>query len=463
MKRVPSPYLRLGAVILVGLALGSCKTVASMAVPKPGPIPPATAETARNSLFHNKDEQAKFALMKVIAKLRRGQVIGHFPTGYSVVESSGPWCLTSKTQSRSLEWGTGSAELGNWSTDLGEVFFETMSQRGFDVAGNPRNLFGRTEEVISAEYHVGAVIEDIAGNFCETHNDWDGTPLGSYSGEMWVKVAWVFYDALAQREVGEIVTEGYHRQVEAKHQGILLTLHGAFADATERLAVDEKFVGLIHKSEESEQVVGAVDDGVMTFSPQEPYRGPIDKNIREIIPSVVTMLGGLSHGSGFVIDRKGLILTNQHVVGTAKRITVRFSNGIETEGHVLRRHKARDVALVKVPIRVQTPLPIASKPVGILDKVYAVGTPRDKDYHSTVTGGVVSALRKSKRTGMELIQADVPISGGNSGGPLLDARGNVVGISVSKVVADHVEGLGFFVPIEDALQYLNLAAAEDGA
>ncbi len=123
----------------------------------------------------------------------------------------------------------------------------------------------------------------------------------------------------------------------------------------------------------------------------------------------------------------------------------------------MRKTESRDVALVQVALRVPNALPIRTEPSRKLERVYVVGTPIDERLRSTVTTGIVSGIREDGKN--SFIQADAPISPGNSGGPLLDEFGNVLGLSVSKIIGPGSEGLGLFVPIKDALEALNVKIA----
>ena len=185
-------------------------------------------------------------------------------------------------------------------------------------------------------------------------------------------------------------------------------------------------------------------------------------SLDKILLSVVTIRLGLGHGTGFVISENGLIVTNAHVVGTAKKVTVILSNGVELAGEVLRVSNQRDVALVKVPIRVPSALPLRIEKPSPLEKVYVIGTPIKEGLRSTVTVGIVCAVRSDESTGLGFIQSDAAVSPGNSGGPLLDNGGNVIGITVLKVVGRASEGLNMFIPIKSALKALNIAIKSPG-
>lgn len=158
-------------------------------------------------------------------------------------------------------------------------------------------------------------------------------------------------------------------------------------------------------------------------------------------------------GSGVIVDSNGYILTNSHVVadGRAKSINVLFENGDTAEGRVLWNDPTLDIAIVKVDAR---GLPVAdlgdSDILEVGEIAVAIGNPLGLEFQRTVTAGVISGLNRSIRTQdgnlMEnLIQTDASINPGNSGGPLLNSKGEVIGINTAKVQTG--EGLGFAIPI----------------
>ena len=161
-------------------------------------------------------------------------------------------------------------------------------------------------------------------------------------------------------------------------------------------------------------------------------------------------------GSGFIIDKSGLVMTNAHVVDNADKVTVSLKDGRKFEGKVQGVDEVTDLALVK--INAGGDLPVAplgsSSNVQVGDWAIAVGNPLGFD--STVTLGIVSTLRRSsaqvgipdKR--LDFIQTDAAINPGNSGGPLLNDRGEVIGINTA-IRAD-ATGIGFAIPIDKAKQ-----------
>ena len=154
-----------------------------------------------------------------------------------------------------------------------------------------------------------------------------------------------------------------------------------------------------------------------------------------------------SYGAGVAVDRAGFVLTNLHVVDGAKSITVTPFGADPIGAEVLDTDRGLDLALLRLP----SPLPSAalvghSETLGVGDEVMAVGSPR-KMYFS-VSRGMVSFPNRFL-DGVEYIQTDLPINVGNSGGPLVDDEGKVVGI-VSFILRDS-QGISFALPIDRAV------------
>ncbi len=271
---------------------------------------------------------------------------------------------------------------------------------------------------------------------------------------MFIDVEWTIFSSVLQREVFKTATQGYFKQVKPKKNGVLLAFHEAFAIAAENLLTSQGFVD-IASGKPSVDTASSLGP-VRYFSARKLSSKSLKKRIETVLSSVVTVRLGLGHGSGFVISEDGLILTNQHVVGDNKRVGIILSNGIEIEGIVLARNEARDVALIKIPLRVPSYLPVRTERPARLDKIFVIGTPILEGLRSTVTSGVVSAIRIEPISGLSFIQSDAAISPGNSGGPLLDENGNVIGISVGSFVGEGSQGLNLFIPIDEALEALNL-------
>lgn len=172
--------------------------------------------------------------------------------------------------------------------------------------------------------------------------------------------------------------------------------------------------------------------------------------------SVITEDGG-GTGSGFVIQEGGLILTNNHVIENAVAVSVILKDGTELPAEILGRDPSTDVALLRVAVRTSPAVGLGdSDQVRIGEPAIVIGSPFGFD--QSLTAGYISALGRTLRSGDEygteidnVIQTDAAINPGNSGGPLLNAEGEVIGITTAIFsTGGGFEGIGLAVPINTA-------------
>lgn len=177
--------------------------------------------------------------------------------------------------------------------------------------------------------------------------------------------------------------------------------------------------------------------------------------------------GLISSGSGFaykVEGDKGYILTNYHVIENGNKFVVTFTDGTEAEAELVNGDEYYDIAILKVDAskikKVATLGDSSSLELG--DTVFTVGAPLGKEYMGTITKGIVSGVNRmvsvSLTSGsylMEVIQTDAPINSGNSGGPICNIKGEVIGITSSKLIGSGVEGMGFAIPINSVNSIIN--------
>jgi serine protease Do len=170
--------------------------------------------------------------------------------------------------------------------------------------------------------------------------------------------------------------------------------------------------------------------------------------------------GGEGMGSGFIINEEGYVLTNFHVIQTAKEITVTLSDNTEVSATVINYDQDKDIAMLKLKEGTKVP---AIAELGDSDEVYAgaeviaIGTPLSKNFAQTLTKGVISGSNRTiqgeKGAVVNLLQTDAAINPGNSGGPLVNAKGQVIGINSMKIAdsvgTTPVEGIGFAIPINE--------------
>lgn len=184
---------------------------------------------------------------------------------------------------------------------------------------------------------------------------------------------------------------------------------------------------------------------------------------REITPAVVGIstveiqydlffrpVESMSVGSGVIVDPNGYILTNDHVVGRARKITVILSDGRHYDAERLWSDPTLDLAVIKIKAEDLKVAPLGdSDRLVVGELAVAIGNPLGLRFQRTVTAGIISALERSLPVGnvimQDLIQTDASINPGNSGGPLINSRGEVIGINTVK--ASEAEAMGFAIPI----------------
>lgn len=187
----------------------------------------------------------------------------------------------------------------------------------------------------------------------------------------------------------------------------------------------------------------------------------------EVMDSRGNLLGS---GTGFVYskdEKYGYILTNAHVVESGTNIVGTLTSGVEVKLERLGIDTYMDLAVLRMDAKniIKVATLGNTKNTNIGGTVFTVGSPMGKEFLGTVTKGILSNKDRyvERSTGtyssetviVKVIQTDAAISPGNSGGPLVNVSGDVIGINSMKLVDSSVEGMGFAIPIEDALEYIN--------
>ncbi|MGH4138549.1 S1C family serine protease [Clostridium sp.] len=158
-------------------------------------------------------------------------------------------------------------------------------------------------------------------------------------------------------------------------------------------------------------------------------------------------------GTGMIFSKDGYILTNYHVVSGAQSIKVMLSDGKEVSAKVINFDQAADVAVIKLANNTVVPGVAEfgdSDALEVGETVVAIGNPLGKELIGSVTTGIVSAVNRQvsvENKDLKFIQTDAAINPGNSGGPLVNSKGEVIGINTAKISVAGVEGLGFSIPI----------------
>jgi Tol biopolymer transport system component len=199
-----------------------------------------------------------------------------------------------------------------------------------------------------------------------------------------------------------------------------------------------------------------VTAGAVVLASEEPGA---DSSVQAITAkarrSVVKVLTNLASGSGWVIDSDGLIMTNNHVIVDASSIAVRLDDGTNYQATVVGRDLTHDLAVLKINATGLIPLPFSA----VTDEdlggdVLVLGYPLGSN-ELNVTRGVISAVKRDQGRNLNVVQTDAAVNFGNSGGPMLNLRGEVVGIVSAGLLNASVENVGFAYGSVSILNYLD--------
>ena len=171
-------------------------------------------------------------------------------------------------------------------------------------------------------------------------------------------------------------------------------------------------------------------------------------------------------GSGFIYDKEGYIMTNHHVIEKAGELKVILMSGETVGATLVGSDEYADIAVIKIDKKyIKGVAKIgSSEKTNVGDTVFTIGSPMSSSYSGTVTRGILSGKNRMVEVSvssnsndwiMNVMQTDAAINPGNSGGPLCNVSGEVIGINSMKIVQSEIEGIGFAIPIEDALVYAN--------
>ncbi len=189
----------------------------------------------------------------------------------------------------------------------------------------------------------------------------------------------------------------------------------------------------------------------------------VAKVVEDVSPSVVTIVGNYqsssltgqynkptAHGTGVIYKANGYIVTNAHVVRDITNLTVVLSNGELHAGSVLYQDETADLAIVKINKVGLKPITMAKKEDLISGRTaIAIGTPISLSMRNSVTKGIISGVGVAlPDSHYKLLQTDATINPGNSGGPLVNIKGELIGINSSKYAAVNIDNMGFAIPVD---------------
>lgn len=348
---------------------------------------------------------------------------------------------------RMMTWDGG--RLDGEKASFERAFDEELAKAGF-AAESGESLFGDGES--ASNLKVAVLIDDMQGRYCV-----DCPNLFNRKGipaTVAMTAHWEIYSSLERKVVAKVTTKGAADSLtRLVDSSTLLPVFNAFRENVRLLLASDDFRRLV-----ATPPVGLPASASGGDAPIALFGPAAGGTLAQSMESVAIVFAADGSGSGFLVSKDGYLLTNHHVVGGAKYVKLKWSNGDETLGEVIRSDRRRDVALIKTDAKGRPPLALRAGAAQLGDPVFAIGTPLDDKLQNTLTKGIVSANRVYE--GQPFIQSDVAVTHGNSGGPLLDEKGRVLGLTVSGRAPDGAPvGLNFFIPIDDALRALALKPA----
>lgn len=187
-----------------------------------------------------------------------------------------------------------------------------------------------------------------------------------------------------------------------------------------------------------------------------PQTSKYVSDLKEAVAASVTIVTKSGHGSGFFISEDGYLITNYHVIADSTNLEIVLNDGSKCKGKLIQFNKDADLALLKIDKIGFIPFSIADNDIARMGRdIYVIGTPTAKDLSQTITKGIISSIRKQP-DGTKVIQTDASVSRGNSGGPLVDKSGTLLGVVNAKLIGWGIEGISFAIPTSQIANTLKI-------
>lgn len=417
---------RPAAWLAIIFALSGCSTTpdpqASVAEPEPQPV--AVGEGGSRSV----------AFQKVLFRIPAGTPLSVTRLRGRVVDES--------------NW-TGEARE---SESFNVTATDELKRLGYDVRDESGSVF-TPETTTEARYRIAAIVHSINLEFDVRYKSGTyQTAYESLSSSAKMKIEFQIFDAEENVMVAKTTVPGSAVEVRAPNSSALMPK--AFVAGLRRAFADEKFVAPLLKDTSKVSDAGADARNSLSVKRCAGADHRLPGDLPRIQESIVEIVIGSGGGTGAIVSDDGFVLTAAHVVGSQPQVVLRFKSGFEIPAEVVRVDKGRDAALVKAPGRGYSCLGVEPAAVAVGSTIWAIGNPLTDELARSVTRGVASGNRVIRdRT---YLQTDAAINPGNSGGPIVDDQGLIRGIVVGKLSGSGLEGLGFAVPISDAVSALDI-------
>ena len=359
-----------------------------------------------------------------------------------------------------LKW-RGSIKLGDEIYE--EKFYRFLTDMGYrsPLSENAKLFSNDTRRRPKLpRYTVGVEITDYNLSYIQSkEKDYYS---GNVKGKINVEYKWQVLDKSNGKIALTYTNRGIYKFRQDYYQRVENNL-----DAYELALIDflssEEFNGLITNTNNSVSLSESNDSTALSSAKSnEIEKVEIEKftkqsdMIQHANRSCVTIITDGGHGSGVVISKSGLVLSAYHVVEGVNQIDVKFSSGLILKATVVDYDSFNDIALLDITGEGFPALPLlpVDGDVALGEEVLTIGTPAELELGQSISKGILSGKRKIDDR--VYLQADIAVSPGNSGGPLLNTKGEVIGIVQRKIIGDGIEGIGFAVPMAKIREQLGL-------
>ncbi|MFO0689994.1 MAG: trypsin-like peptidase domain-containing protein [Myxococcota bacterium] len=342
-------------------------------------------------------------------------------------------------------WGSSSQESGAFNVTA----TDELERLGYDVRDASDAVF-TPNATLEARYQMAAIVHDLDLEFeVKTPPTVSTTKFEQIASRAVMDVEFQIFDSLDRKLVAKTRVVGRGDAAGRKGQ----PMPAAFLAAFRTALADADFVAPLRRKT-TRTASRSFDDALLPLRRCSERELSLPRDLPRAQDAVVVVVVGSASGTGTIVSDDGYALTAAHVIGDERKAILRFKSGLELPAEVVRVDPGRDAALLKVPGRGHACLRTDDAKVKVGTEIWAIGNPIAEELARSVTRGVASGNRTIR--GLSYLQTDAAVNPGNSGGPLLDAEGELRGIVVQKVSNESIEGLGFAVPVRDAEQALGL-------
>jgi S1-C subfamily serine protease len=379
---------------------------------------------------------------KLVADMKDGTVIGTY--------------IDARGISNPIKW-EGSVKVGDEAFE--RSFYNILTNAGVpnSMRESAKLFSGAVDGRQKApRYLVGAQLEEYSVDVRYANKKEKDYGAGGVTCRTRAVVDWQVLDRISRKVVLTVRTEGIARQRQ-RYGGVGSENLLAFEDALMKFLDEGRFMELLKNSAPAASVPDLKEEA-RRFNVKpivNPAFGSVAEMIRYADRSCVTVITEDGHGSGVIINSEGYVLSAYHVVSGSNSIEVMFSDGLRQQATILHFDEPNDIVLLDIAGSGFRALPLSGEtPAGLGDDVVTIGTPADVTLGQSVSKGILSGRRVLEDR--EYIQTDLAVSPGNSGGPLLNDKGEVIGVIQSKFIGKGIEGVSFAMPIQRVKAVLNL-------